>query len=311
MNIKEKNGKEIQKILNSFGHGDPIIVRSRSEWIFEICESEFDERSLTIEMCLFTRYNGDPLFDPLMRIRLMLDRAGNVTEAIPLYYQSKTLFYNEEIYSEGNPSCYDPKLYKKSNELDSRLSEWIQMLKVQGYLTNGDRIDMMCRITDKHADMTVAGHIPGFIGLPTYLQDFHGPRIMFDGGARETDNLFDAPVYEYGIDGPKNLITRTWMDETNCPNAFDPERLKVITDFINAHLAILLLTWFCKVDDADLQQYFEGRIPFSKLLDSIDVSPEHKDQIIKCNSEEELHETCKTLGLYKLDHEPVDYFSLL
>ena len=289
MNIKEKNGKEIQKILDSFGHGDPIIVRSSNEWQFEICQSEYDESSLTIEMCLFTHYNGDPLFDPLMRIRLVLDSDRTVTEAIPLYYQSKTLFYNEEI--SGN-----------SDELDSRLAEWIKMLKVQGYLTNGDRIDMMCTLSDKFADKSITGPIPGFIGFPTYLQDFHGPRIMFDGGARETGNPSDAPVYEYGIDGPIKPIIRTWMDETNCPNAFNPDRLKEVTDFINDHLALLLLTWFCRVDDADVQQYFEGRLPFSELLDSIDVLPEQKKQVIKCSSEKELHEICKALGLYKLEH---------
>ena len=136
MNLKEKNGKLIQEILDKIGPEDAVI-HIKNDWAFSVYYSERDENSLTIEMCLSCDYQGDPLFDPLMRIELALDPEGNITEATPLYYLSRTPFFDEEIYSEGNPACYDPKLYKKAGELDSRLSEWLQMLKLQGYLTDG------------------------------------------------------------------------------------------------------------------------------------------------------------------------------
>ena len=136
MNIRQENGKAIKEILDKIGPEDAVI-RTTSEWAFSVYYSERSEDSLTIEMCLNTDYQGDPLFDPLMRIELALDPKGKITEARPLYYLSRTLFYTEEIYSEGNPACYNPTLYKKAGELDSRLAEWLTMLKIQGYLTDG------------------------------------------------------------------------------------------------------------------------------------------------------------------------------
>lgn len=134
MNIREDNGKEIQKILDIIGPENGTI-RTDSEWAFSVYYSERSKDTLTIEMCLRTDYNGDPLFDPLMRIELTLGVDGKVTEATPVYYLSQTLFYTEEIYSKENPSCYDPKLCEKADELDARLSEWIKMLKIQGYFS--------------------------------------------------------------------------------------------------------------------------------------------------------------------------------
>lgn len=136
MNIRQNNGKHIKEILDKIGPDDAVI-RTENEWALFVYYSERSEDTLTIEMCLNTTYQGDPLFDPLMRIELALDPDGNITEARPLYYLSRTLFYTEEIYSEGNPACYNPKLYKKADELDSRLLEWLKMLRIQGYLTEG------------------------------------------------------------------------------------------------------------------------------------------------------------------------------
>ena len=136
MNIRQNNGRLIKEILDKIGPNDAII-RTKNEWEFSVYYSERSENTLTIEMCLNTDYGGDPLFDPLMRIELDLDSNGNIIEAKPLYYLSRTLFYTEEIYSDGNPACYNPNLYKKAKELDSRLAEWLEMLKIQGYLTEG------------------------------------------------------------------------------------------------------------------------------------------------------------------------------
>lgn len=136
MNIRRENAKKIKALLDRIGPCNSS-VRTQSEWAFLVFYSDRDDTSLTIEMCLQTDFRGDPLFDPLMKIKLILDPEGNPVEAIPLYYLCQTLFYNEEIYAEGNPSCYDPALYRKSGELDERLAEWLESLKIQGYLTGG------------------------------------------------------------------------------------------------------------------------------------------------------------------------------
>ncbi len=136
MNIKEQNGKIIGELLDRIGPEDSMISTG-SDWDLLVYRSDEDGDTLTIEMCLKSEYGGDPLFDPLMRIELTPCGEKSFA-ASPLYYQSKTVFYEEEVYAEGNPSCYNPKLYeKKAGELDGRLSEWLTNLRIQGYLTGG------------------------------------------------------------------------------------------------------------------------------------------------------------------------------
>ncbi len=136
MNIREENAKKISEILEMIGPED-ASVRTDNDWALSIFYSERTDRTLTIEMCMNTEYMGDPLFDPLMRIELVLDEDGRPVEAIPLYYLSRTLLTDEEIYARDNPSCYDPRLYERSDELDERLSEWLVNIRLQGYLTAG------------------------------------------------------------------------------------------------------------------------------------------------------------------------------
>ena len=96
-----------------------------------------NEDMITIEMCLISRFHGESLVDPLMDIELNLDSEGHITQATPVHYMSKTLFSNEELYAKGNPDCWNPELYAKGDELDCRLSRWLENLMIQGYLSNG------------------------------------------------------------------------------------------------------------------------------------------------------------------------------
>ncbi|MCR5590638.1 MAG: hypothetical protein K6F73_03835 [Lachnospiraceae bacterium] len=137
MNIQEANGKQIAKILEMIGPGDTQI-RTKSEWVLSIYYSDRDDNTLTIEMCLSISLQGDPLFDPLMRIELALNDKEEIISARPIYYLSTSPFYTEEIYAKDNSSCYNPKLYEKTpGELDRRLNEWLGNLYIQGYLTEG------------------------------------------------------------------------------------------------------------------------------------------------------------------------------
>ena len=137
MNIQESNGKQLAKILEMIGPGDTEI-HTKSDWVLSVYYSDRDVHTLTIEMCLSISLQGDPLFDPLMRIELALNDNGEIQAATPVYYLSSSPFYTEEIYAKDNPSCYNPKLYeKKPGELDKRLHEWLGNLYIQGYLTDG------------------------------------------------------------------------------------------------------------------------------------------------------------------------------
>lgn len=139
MDIKEKNGRRIAEILERTGPDD-VIIRTDNDWDLRIYHSGSESKTLTIEMCSTLDFQGDILFDPLMRIDLSLNGEGKVVKANPVYYTSRTLFYTEEIYAEGNPDCWDPVLYKKAGELDRRLSEWLDNIQIQGYLTKGEII---------------------------------------------------------------------------------------------------------------------------------------------------------------------------
>ena len=136
MEIRRENAKLMREILEKVGQEDAMISNG-SDWDLCVYRSDETEDTLTVEMCLRSEYGGDPLFDPLMRIELALDDGKVPVKATCVYYLSQTLFYTEEIYAAENPACYDPKLTEKADELDSRLAEWLKMLKVQRYLPDG------------------------------------------------------------------------------------------------------------------------------------------------------------------------------
>ena len=137
MNIRKENGKRIADILEHTG-ADDVIIRTDNDWDLRIYHSDLNGSTKTIEMCSTIDFQGDILFDPLMKIALSLDNEGRIIEATPVYYISRTPFYTEEIYAEGNPDCWDPNLYKKASELDGRLSEWLDSIQIQRYLTKGE-----------------------------------------------------------------------------------------------------------------------------------------------------------------------------
>lgn len=155
----------------------------------------------------------------------------------------------------------------------------------------------MARIDDKYANKAITGPIPGFIYF-SQVQDAHGPRVKFYGGTKETKATKNAPTYEFGINGAIKPLIQKWMTPDNCPNAFDKRCLKMVEDFINNHLALLLVTWFGYVDEFDLQRYFEGVLTFNELLDSFDVDANIKEKIMTCKNENELYDVCKELDLY-------------
>ena len=136
MDIRKENGKRIADILEQTGPND-VIIRTDNDWDLRIYHSDIENNTKTIEMCSTIDFQGDLMFDPLMKIELTLDDEGKIIEATPVYYLSKTLFCTEEIYAEGNPACWDPRLYKKAEELDGRLSEWLDSIRIQRYLTKG------------------------------------------------------------------------------------------------------------------------------------------------------------------------------
>ncbi len=137
MDIRERNGIRIAEILEKVGPEDAVIKVDGSEWNLEVYYTDRNDVMLTIEMCLVSRVHGESLVDPLMDIELSLDSEGHITKATPVHYMSRTLFSEEELYLKGNPDCWNPKLCVKGDELDRKLAVWLENLKIQGYISNG------------------------------------------------------------------------------------------------------------------------------------------------------------------------------
>lgn len=158
----------------------------------------------------------------------------------------------------------------------------------------------MVKLTDELANKAITGVIPGFIYFSPVL-DGHGPRIKFYGGTKETGSTKKAPSYTFGVEGPLVLKKQPWMNKSNCPNAYDDKCLEQVRKFIENHLALLLLTWFERLDEALVLSYFEGHYKFADLISRIDATVEQKEKIMQCGSEKELYVVCKELDLYDFD----------
>ena len=135
--LMERNGKRIAKILEHIGYESSSIIIEK-DWDLQIYMSAKEEGCITIEMCAHKELNGDSLFDPLMRIELSTDEADNILSAKAVYYLSRSVFADVEIYAKDDPDCWNPKLYEKyKGELDERLSNWLDTIDMRGYLTEG------------------------------------------------------------------------------------------------------------------------------------------------------------------------------
>ena len=162
-----------------------------------------------------------------------------------------------------------------------------------------DELFEMAKLTKDRAKVAITGEIPELIYFSN-RQGKHGPRVKFYGGSKETYYTDDAPSYTFGVDGPGRVeLQSRKMNKKNCKNAFDPECLQQVRDFIQNHLALLLLTWFNKIDDSEVLLYFQGYISFEELLKKIDVAEDLKDKILSCKTEKDLYICGKELDLYK------------
>lgn len=135
--LREENGTRIAKILDHIG-GKDSRIEIEDDWELQIYYSLKEDNCTTIEMCAYSSYNGDALFDPLMRIELDTDENEKIKSAKVIYYLSRTIFGDQEIYSKGNPDCCSEKLLEqREGELDERLSQWLYTIDMRGYLTKG------------------------------------------------------------------------------------------------------------------------------------------------------------------------------
>ena len=149
----------------------------------------------------------------------------------------------------------------------------------------------MSKLTSKYADEELCGDFGEFIYFSPSL-DSHGPRVKFYGGTKETSTTRNAPSLAFTNNGETTVEIAQWMNKKNCPNAFDKNYVQKVHDFIQKTLPILLLVWYCKLDESDALNFFEGDISFSDMTSSIDVDENVLKEIKKCKTISELHELC-------------------
>ena len=105
-----KNRTKLIKILDMIGYEDAVIRRDGA-WDLSIFYTSREEKLIVIEMCASERVNGDMIVDPLMRIELLLDTDGNITEVHPVFYQSQTIMGEVELYAKDNTDCWNQLSY--------------------------------------------------------------------------------------------------------------------------------------------------------------------------------------------------------
>lgn len=153
----------------------------------------------------------------------------------------------------------------------------------------------MSKLSEKYVDMSVTGKVHGYIYF-SECNDSHGPRIKFYGGNSKSKNTKDAPSMSFSTDGEPELVKSHSLNSKDYPYAFDNSVVSDVKNFIKRNRPLLLLVWFRRLDEADLLEYFCGRLSFEDLLRCIDCPD---GEIQECDSMKSLHETCKLLGLYK------------
>lgn len=155
----------------------------------------------------------------------------------------------------------------------------------------------MAKLTRKHSSKRICNDFGEYIYF-SEVQAGHSPRIKFYGGTSETRATTSAPSYTITRNGAGQLELENWMTKKNCPNAFDDNYLAGIKSFINNHVAVLLLVWFCRLDEADALTYFEGTWSWDNLLESINCEASIAARICDVQNEEELHKFCLDNNLY-------------
>ena len=155
-----------------------------------------------------------------------------------------------------------------------------------------DDILCMAKLSSKYADKSITGEFGESIYF-SKAQHSTSPRIKFYGGGKSYSSK-DFPTLTFSIHGVGNIIG----DKKNNPYLSDENYVNNVKSFVSRFLPLLLLTWYYKMDEADLQKYFEGTCSWKSLINSTNIS-----ELISCpnGDMEQLHEICLANNLYNFD----------
>ena len=159
----------------------------------------------------------------------------------------------------------------------------------------------MAKIVKHNADKNICGDFGDYIYF-SKAKGSHSARIKFYGGSKESNNTEDAPTMKFDNDGNTELVLQPRMNKKNCPNAYDKNYLKLVSNFVKRALPVLLLVWYGKVDESDAVRYFEGTDTLERMIRfGTNMKPKTAHTLMKASNMEELHRLCKQLDVYNFE----------
>lgn len=154
-----------------------------------------------------------------------------------------------------------------------------------------DDIFAMSKIKKEYSRSDITNLIPEFIYF-SEIRAGHGPRIKFYGGTKQTKNKEDLPSIRFEpYSDVTEVETLPWMNKKNCPNAYDPDVLNKLREFIQYVKPVLLLVWYRQVDEADALEYFHNHLSLQDML-------EKNDSYLEPCTLEYLDSYCRDHNLY-------------
>lgn len=153
-----------------------------------------------------------------------------------------------------------------------------------------DNVFGMSRVRTKYSRPEIRNLIPGFVYVSS-VESGHGPRVKFDGGTSETNKKDTCPSMEFDSNGNCQVVLQSWMTRKNCPNAFSPQVVSNVKEFVRIELPVLLLMWFEHLDEATAYNYLQGFVDLDDIVEEL-KAPEN------ISSLNQLDEYCRMKNLY-------------
>lgn len=155
-------------------------------------------------------------------------------------------------------------------------------------------------LTDRMVDTRRTVQPWNFVAFTSKATPDIGPAIRFHGGTLATGITPCAPSLGFDIYGNCEVIIGEWMNEENCPNAFDPYFVGKVTKFVQEHLPVLCLLYLGKLPASDAMDYFTGKDKWELMLTGIqDVSDDVYLWLQYASNPFELHKRAFEAGLYQ------------
>lgn len=170
----------------------------------------------------------------------------------------------------------------------SRRSPWLESRSEFGEDIGYPIVD---RIDETLCNPLIRAYVPPAIYLTAGTPDT-APRIRFDGGCADTSDYHHSPEYVCRIPGSWSIETDEWATPSTCPNAYDKAVSDRLARLVGAVEPVVLLHWFCRIDDDVAAEYLKGLCDLSDVVASL-CAPSSIETM------EQLHAYCEQHRLYR------------